>query len=164
MAKLLFLEVLFLAVIFLALPKFSISCCTLFNTPSQQERIPLKPDPITLECSACNTSTKFDCSSNTRNKKRPTDFSVGLETYFDAEALLATDKCSLSELCSTATSPCIFLCATLHYATHLCLSHSYSLHALRCHGIPCTVALSTTPSTSVSTQLVSSCYSTLGLL
>ena len=89
-------------------------------------------------------------------KKLPTDLFVGLETYSDAEALPAVTKCSLSDLCSSATSPCIshhftLLCATLHCATHLC-----SLHALRCPGIPCTIALSVTPSASVSTQSVSS--------
>ena len=58
-------------------------------------------------------------------KTLPTDLFVGLETYFDVEALPATDKCSLSNLFDTATSPCVFhhytpLCATLHCATHLC--------------------------------------------
>ena len=43
LAKLLFLDMLFLdmlllAGLFLAHSKFSISCCTFFNTPSQQER------------------------------------------------------------------------------------------------------------------------------
>jgi len=38
LAKLLFSEVLFLTILFLTLFKFSISCCTFFNTPSQQER------------------------------------------------------------------------------------------------------------------------------
>ena len=69
LAKLLFLDMLFLACLFLAHSKFNISCCTFFNTPSQQERLSLEPDPVTLECSACNTSTPSTCSNNTWNKK-----------------------------------------------------------------------------------------------
>jgi len=45
LAKLLCLEVLLLAP-----SKFRISYGTLLNTPSQQERLPLEPDPVTLEC------------------------------------------------------------------------------------------------------------------
>jgi len=94
-------------------------------------------------------------------KKLPTDLSIGLETYSDAKALPVANRCSLSNLCATATSPCIShcctpLCATLHCATHLCLSHCYNLLALHCHGIPCIVALFATLSASISTQSISS--------
>ena len=116
LAKLLFLDMLFLGVLFLAHSKFKISCCTFFNTPSQQERLPLKPDPVTLECSTCNTSARSTLlQQHLEQKKLPTDQSIGLGTYSDAEALPAADKCSLSNICATATSPCIS-----HHCTPLC--------------------------------------------
>ena len=171
LAKLLFLEVLFLAVLFLPLSKFSISYCTFFNPPSQQERLPLKLDPVTLECSTCNTSTKCGCSNNSREKTKKNSQLTSLlgqkHTLMLKLYLLLTSDPSLTSVLlqhlhasRTVAHLSILPCTG---ATHLCLSHYCSLLTLCCPGIPCTVALSSTPFTSISTQSVSSYYSTSGL-
>ncbi len=128
------------------------------------------PQPLSYLCNVLHaTHLPGPLAPTTLGTKTlPTNHSVGLGTYFDAEALPAADKCSLSDIYAAATSPCIShhctpLCATYHCAKHLCLSHCCSLLAMRCPGIPCTVALSAAPSASVSTQSVSSCYYTSGL-
>jgi len=154
-------KLLFLAVLFLACLLLAISCCH-FSTLLVNEKVFLSNLILYLQNVLQATLPPTVVALATLGtKKLPTDLSVGLETYSNVEALPATHKFSLSDLSATTTSPCVShhctpLYATLHFTTHMWLSHCCNLLALRCLWIPCTIAVSATPSASVSTQSASS--------
>ena len=160
MPKLLFLVVIFLALLFLA-----ISCSQFSMLPLNKKGFLSNLIIYLWNVLHATHLPSVVALATLGTKKLPTDLSFRLETYFDAEVLPAANKCSLFDLCATATSPCILhictlLYATLHSATHLCLSHCCSVHALLCPRIPCTIALLSAPSASISTHSVNSYYST----
>ena len=133
-----------------------------FSTlPLKKKGLQLEPDPEPLECSACNTSLKCCCSSNSRRKK------ISNLNRNDASVIKVSDcyylcrlktfhLCALQYLTALASVTLIFDCIN-HTDSSYCIHHVAGPISHHCiHTAPPLIMLHRVSHYCITTQLLRS--------